>query len=231
MIDPACYLVLKTSHQNRTLIASMRIDSYHATHHSRIPRAESLMMKESTPEQHKDWLSQVAQHKNKAAFAHLFRTFSPKIRQFGLKKLRQEAQALELVQETMLLVWRKAALYHPEKGSVSTWIYTIMRNCCFDMLRKQQSNREDNYSDELWPIFEQKMTVQNEQLNAQLYKELRQYLITLPKHQRTVVEEIYFNQRSHQEIADQMDIPVGTIKSRLRLGLEKLRHHLEKAND
>ncbi len=209
----------------------MPITSYHSAHPPRIPRLKSPMTMDSTPEQQKDWLNDVAENQSKRAFAHLFRLFSPKIHQFGLKQFQHEAQALELVQETMLLVWRKAALYHPEKGAVSTWIFTIMRNYAFDMLRKKKHNREDNYSDELWPIFEQKVTVSDEQLNAQLGKELKQHLKKLPENQRVIVHEIYLNQRSHQELATQLNIPVGTVKSRLRLGLEKLRRHLEKSDD
>ena len=83
-------------------------------------------------------LIRVAEHGDKVAFATLFQHFAPRIRSYGMRHLGSEANALELVQETMLLVWQKARLYHPEKGAPTTWIYTVMRNQSFDMLRRQQ---------------------------------------------------------------------------------------------
>jgi len=172
------------------------------------------------------------QNATKLALLPFFSHFAPKIRTYGLKHLKQEANAMELVQETMLTVWRKAHLYNPDKGAVSTWIYTIMRNQCFDTLRKRQATKEDNYSDDIWPIFEHKLVTDNdEHSNLQLGHELVELINTLPKPQQVVVTEIYLNQRSHQDLADQLGIPVGTIKSRLRLGLQKLRVKLEKDDD
>ncbi|EAR55778.1 RNA polymerase sigma-70 factor [Photobacterium sp. SKA34] len=185
-------------------------------------------MNEISIEHQKKLLVNVATDRDKTAFATIFSHFSPKIRSYGLKHLKQEANAMELVQETMLTVWRKAHLFNPDKGAVSTWVYTIMRNQCFDILRKRQATKEDNYSDDIWPIFEQKLvTASDDPSNEQLSDELIILIATLPKNQQVVVKEIYLNQRSHQELADQLGLPVGTVKSRLRLGLQKLRLHLE----
>ncbi len=90
------------------------------------------------------WLEKVAKEQDKQAFAQLFKWFAPRIRGHGLQRFKQEAMAMELVQETMLLVWRKAPMFNAEKGKASTWIYTVMRNQCFDMLRKKQSRKEDS---------------------------------------------------------------------------------------
>ncbi|OAN18798.1 RNA polymerase subunit sigma [Photobacterium jeanii] len=189
-------------------------------------------MDELSIEQQKALLTRIAEHRDKSAFATIFSYFSPKIRVYGLKYLKQEAIAMELVQETMMKVWRKAHMFDGSKGAASTWIYTIMRNLCFDILRKQQSNREDNYSDDLWPIFEDRLASEsNEQADATLSDELLIYIETLPAAQQIVVKEIYLNQRSHQEVADQLGVPVGTVKSRLRLGLQKLRGQLEDNDD
>ncbi|WP_305817814.1 sigma-70 family RNA polymerase sigma factor [Photobacterium leiognathi] len=188
-------------------------------------------MNEISIEQQKQLLVSVAKERDKTAFATIFSHFAPKIRSYGLKHLKQEANAMELVQETMLTVWRKAHLFHPEKGAVSTWVYTIMRNQCFDILRKRQATKEDNYSDDIWPIFEQKLVTDDDPSNKQLGVELITLISTLPEAQQTVVKEIYLNQRSHQDLADQLGLPVGTVKSRLRLGLQKLRLQLEKDDD
>ncbi len=100
-------------------------------------------------------LIEVADNESRTAFESLFSYFAPKIRSYGMRTLHQEALALELVQETMMLVWRKASLFNREKGAATTWIFTIMRNVSFDMLRKMQSNREDNISSDIWPLFEE----------------------------------------------------------------------------
>jgi len=173
-------------------------------------------------------LRDVALHQDKNAFELLFKYFSPKIRAFGLQRFRQEAQALELVQETMLLVWRKAALFNAEKGKASTWIYTIMRNHCFDMLRKKQTQKEDQVSDDLWPMLEEEQLVEDDHL---LSRNLLRHINELPKPQRDVVDALYIKELSQLEVANLLKIPLGTVKSRLRLALSKLKTTLENHHD
>ncbi|KXI23879.1 RNA polymerase subunit sigma [Photobacterium sanguinicancri] len=210
----------------------MSLTNYYHTQSNRPQPRARVSMDELSIEKQKELLANIALHRDKSSFAVIFSHFSPKVRIYGLKYLKQEAVAMELVQETMMKVWRKAHLFDGSKGAASTWIYTIMRNLCFDMLRKQQSSREDNYSDDLWPIFEERLASHtDEQANATLSDELLVYIETLPEAQQVVVKEIYLNQRSHQDVADQLGVPVGTIKSRLRLGLQKLRGQLENSDD
>lgn len=83
------------------------------------------------------WLVRVADARDKQAFTRLFQFFAPKIKRFGIKQLGNEAQAHELVQETMSNVWRKAHLYDGDKGAATTWVYTVMRNAAFDMLDRK----------------------------------------------------------------------------------------------
>lgn len=173
-------------------------------------------------------LLDVALHQDKTAFEILFKYFSPKIRAFGLQRFRQEAQALELVQETMLLVWRKASLFNVDKGKASTWIYTIMRNHCFDMLRKKQTQKEDQVSDDLWPMIEDEQIVEEDHL---LSRNLLAEINSLPKPQREVVEALYIKELSQPEVASLLKIPLGTVKSRLRLALSKLKMTLENEHD
>ena len=99
-------------------------------------------------------LVRVAERADKAAFATLFHHFAPRIRSYGLRHLGSEANAMELVQETMLLVWQKARLYHPDKGAATTWIYTVMRNQSFDMLRRRRASKEELCAEEIWPLLE-----------------------------------------------------------------------------
>jgi len=173
-------------------------------------------------------LCDVADHQDKKAFELLFKYFSPKIRAFGLQRFGQEAQALELVQETMLLVWRKATLFNAQKGKASTWIYTIMRNHCFDMLRKKQTQKEDQVSDDLWPLIEPHQVFEEDHL---LSRNLLAKLESLPEQQREVVEALYIKELSQTEVAKLLNIPLGTVKSRLRLALSKLKNSLENDHD
>ncbi|MGB5445330.1 MAG: sigma-70 family RNA polymerase sigma factor [Psychromonas sp.] len=175
------------------------------------------------------WLEKVAREQDKQAFAHLFKWFAPRIRSHGLQRFKQEAMAMELVQETMLLVWRKAAMFNAEKGKASTWIYTVMRNHCFDMLRKKQSQKESSLSDDLWPMIAEQEDSQDEDHLQQ--RSLLSHLNSLPLQQKQVVEAIYLQEMTQQELAIHLDVPLGTVKSRLRLAMAKLKSKLEAEND
>ncbi|WP_372881261.1 sigma-70 family RNA polymerase sigma factor [Psychromonas sp.] len=175
------------------------------------------------------WLEKVAKEQDKQAFAQLFKWFAPRIRGHGLQRFKQEAMAMELVQETMLLVWRKAPMFNAEKGKASTWIYTVMRNQCFDMLRKKQSRKEDSISEDLWPMIEEQEAAQEgDHFQKRL---LLSHLNSLPLQQKQVVEAIYLQEMTQQELAVHLDVPLGTVKSRLRLAIAKLKSKLEAEND
>jgi len=173
-------------------------------------------------------LCAVADAQDKKAFELLFNHFSPKIRAFGLQRFGQEAQALELVQETMLLVWRKASLFNADKGKASTWIYTVMRNLCFDMLRKKQTQKEDTLSDHLWSFLEEPQSADDDHLFS---RNLLAQIASLPVQQKQIVEALYIKELSQQEVARLLNIPLGTVKSRLRLALGKLKATLEIKHD
>ncbi|PKG38472.1 sigma-70 family RNA polymerase sigma factor [Psychromonas sp. Urea-02u-13] len=185
----------------------------------------TIKLLDEEQQQINDWLDLVAKQQDKRAFSQLFTFFAPRIRSHGLKKFRQEAQAMELVQETMMLVWRKACQFNADKGKASTWIYTIMRNYSFDMLRKVQSNKEDLISEDLWPMLDvEEDTDEQDHLQS---RHLLSYINTLPTLQKQVVEGIYIEDKTQQELADELSVPVGTIKSRLRLAMIKLRDMME----
>lgn len=168
-------------------------------------------------------LIKVAEKRDRKAFAYLFEYFAPKIRRFGVKQFGNDAQAMELVQDTMTSVWRKAHLYHNDKGAATTWIYTVMRNASFDALRKMKSNKEEHISEDIWPI------IQDSQAEEEVYKDhlqtaqIQKYINKLPPAQRDIVKGVYFQEMSQEQLAEHLDIPVGTVKSRLRLALQKLR--------
>lgn len=178
-----------------------------------------------------DALSAVAANRDKHAFAYLFAYFSPKIKRFGIKQFNSEAQAMELVQDTLTSVWRKAHLYNNDKGAATTWVYTVMRNASFDMLRKMKSNKEDNISEDIWPLVEQHDNADYEFSDHLENQQIKNYLDKLPQAQRDVVKGVYFQDMSQEQLADQLNIPIGTVKSRLRLALQKLRNEMGDRND
>ena len=178
-----------------------------------------------------DALFAVAEHRDKRAFAILFQYFSPKIKRFGIKQFGSEAQAMELVQETLTSVWRKAHLYHKDKGAATTWVYTVMRNASFDMLRKMKSSREECISEDIWPLIDEATPGQHEFSDHLEDKQIKQYLNKLPQAQREVVRGVYFQDMSQEQLAEHLNIPVGTVKSRLRLALQKLRNEMGDQHD
>ena len=132
---------------------------------------------------------------------------------------------MELVQDTMTNVWQKSHLFDASKGSASTWIFTIARNIRFDLLRKQRNRKEDICADDLWPVLCEQTGDPNEVAHDDQvsFDQLSELIHVLPDKQRQVIEAIYIEGKSQQEVADEMDIPLGTVKSRTRLALLRLK--------
>lgn len=177
------------------------------------------------------WLNAVAKTRDKQAFTYLFKFFAPKIQRIARSKISNEAQAGEVVQETMSNVWRKAHMFDADKGAATTWVYTIMRNVMFDLLRKVKSNREENLSDDIWPIAEG-MQSESEAFHDHLEKQqLLSVIDRLPDNQQQVVKGFYLMEMSQDQLAKHLNLPLGTIKSRLRLALAKLKTQLGERHD
>ena len=156
-------------------------------------------------------------------FAMLFGHFAPRVKAFLMKSGANEALAEETVQEAMATVWQKAKLFDPSKASASTWIYTIVRNKHIDAIRKQ---RRPEPEDLPWGQEQTKNAVEIIG-TAEEEKQLRNAISALPEEQRLIIQKAYFGDLSHGEIAEVTGLPLGTIKSRIRLGLERLRHELK----
>ena len=195
-------------------------------------RVKSIVMKEEIDHpQLCQWLKAVADNRNQQAFTHLFQFFAPKILRIARGKFPNEAQANEVVQETMSKVWRKAHLFNADKGAATTWVYTVMRNVTFDMLRKIQSNKEDNLSDEIWAITESAETEDDSYDDHLERQNLLGVIETLPESQQEVVKGFYLMEMSQEQLAVKLNLPLGTIKSRLRLALAKLKVQLGERHD
>jgi len=165
----------------------------------------------------------VRDHQDKAAFAELFAHFAPRVKSFLMKSGATHDVAEECAQDVMATLWRKAALFDPAKASVSTWIFTIARNRRIDMLRKQRRPEPEDlpWGPEAEPDQSDVIALQQET------EQLGRALAELPEKQRHLIEKAYFGDLSHSEIAEQTGLPLGTIKSRIRLALDRLRHTMK----
>ena len=169
----------------------------------------------------------VGNSQNVDAFNQLFKRFAKKIFALGMKLTRNEQLANDLIQESMMNVWQKAPLYDLDKGSAKGWIFTLSRNRCFDMLRKQKRQPNCISADDIWPPESgAELSMVHEDIGGQQVELslIEGYFDRLPDPQRAVVEQIYIKDRTHEEAAAHLQIPLGTLKSRLRLGVAKLRN-------
>lgn len=156
------------------------------------------------------------------SFATLFRHYAPRIKAFLMKSGASATLAEEVAQDVMATVWHKAQQFDPDRASVATWIFTIARNRRIDALRKARRPEPEDlpWGPEAEPAQEDALQLQQETAR------LGAALAELPKAQRDLIERAYFGDLSHSEIADETGLPLGTIKSRLRLALEKLRNSM-----
>ena len=172
------------------------------------------------------WVAQihaVRDTKDRAAFAELFGYFAPRVKSFLMKSGASPDLAEECTQEVMATLWNKAHMFDPAKASVSTWIFTIARNRRIDLLRKQRRPEPEDlpWGPEAEPDQADAMGLQQET------EQLGKALATLPEEQRKLIERAYFGELSHSQIAAETGLPLGTIKSRIRLALDRLRHAMK----
>lgn len=163
----------------------------------------------------------VAQQRDKAAFARLFDYFAPRLKTY-LMRLGANANAAEdMAQEAMLILWRKAESFDPSQANVRTWVFTIARNKRIDALRRERRPEFDANDPALVPA----TPTQADENFAALEHEavLRDAIGALPEEQAALLRVCYYEDKSHRQIAREMDIPLGTVKSRLRLALARLR--------
>ena len=168
-------------------------------------------------------LQQVQKSQDPKAFAELFHYFAPRVKSFLIRSGASNSMAEDCAQEVMATVWLKAPLFDPSRASVSTWIFTIARNKNIDALRKQRRPEPEDltWGPESEPEAVDILTLQQET------EQLRLAMSVLPDAQLALLQKAYFGDLSHSEIAIETGLPLGTIKSRLRLALEKLRQSMK----
>lgn len=172
------------------------------------------------------WVEQLCAIRDKqdqTAFAEVFAYFAPRVKAFLMKSGASPDLAEEVSQEVMATLWRKAHMFDPAKASVSTWIFTIARNRKIDALRKQRRPEPEDltWGPEEEPDQADVLALQQES------EKLGQALADLPEKQRDLILKAYYGELTHSEIAQQTGLPLGTIKSRIRLALDRLRHTLK----
>jgi RNA polymerase sigma-70 factor (ECF subfamily) len=169
-----------------------------------------------------DWATEIARvrdHGDQQAFARLFRHFAPRIKAFLIRSGSSPEFAEDCAQDVMAQIWRKAHLFEPSRASAATWIFTIARNRRIDMVRRERRPEPEDlpWGPEAEAPPAEAVALRQEE--ARLAEAIR----ALPEAQRRMVERAYFADLSHSEIAAETGLPLGTIKSRLRLALARLR--------
>ncbi|WP_119165172.1 sigma-70 family RNA polymerase sigma factor [Algihabitans albus] len=174
-----------------------------------------------TPEQ---LLLAVAQQRDKVAFTALFRHFAPRLKAYLMRLGAEAGAAEELAQEAMIMVWRRAETFDPTQASVGTWIFRIARNKRIDALRRERRPEFDPEDPCLQP--DPAPAADGQLERGQSDERVRAALKTLPPEQAEVVRMAYFEDKAHGTIAEETELPLGTVKSRLRLAMGRLRKAL-----
>jgi RNA polymerase sigma-70 factor (ECF subfamily) len=182
--------------------------------------ADSLQ-RDSVPPDFGQLIVEVARDGNRAAFGELFEHFGPRLKTYFVRAGVPAARAEELAQETMLSVWRKATYFDPTRAGASTWIFVIARNLRIDMLRRARSEQVALPD----PFEEPEVSAQAEEIVAAGEREMRvrEALAQLSEEQAAVIRFSFFNETPHADIAATLGIPLGTVKSRIRLAMVRLR--------
>ncbi len=175
-------------------------------------------------------LQAVALERDRKAYAELFRHFAPLLKSFALSTSGMSSNALaeELVQEVMLKIWNRASTFDSAKASATTWIYTLARNCRIDLLRRKFRVHEEVDVDELWDFGTDPEELHDELYQKRIEVDIRESLRALPSEQRQIIAKVYMEGKSHSEAAEELNLPLGTVKSRIRLAMSKLKVMLER---
>ena len=173
----------------------------------------------------RSFLKDVGETQDRLAFSNLFKYFAPRLKSFFVKLGCTETQAEEIIQEVMIAVWTKANTYNSDKSSVSTWIYTIAKNKRIDKIRKERKHFTVESDESLEIPMPSKQ--EEEILASELSEKISNTLKFLPKEQAELLKLSYFYEKTHTDIANDLNIPLGTVKSRIRLALSKMKNLVE----
>lgn len=178
-----------------------------------------------TPQAASDLIVKMARDGDRQAFAVLFGFYFPRVKAYLLRGGAQPSAAEEIAQETMLRVWRKANAFDPQTGAASTWIFVIARNLRIDRVRGERATNELEFDPSEEP--DAPPTGEMVAIMKQRGDRVREALASLSPEQAEIIRLFYFEERPHSDIARSLGLPLGTVKSRVRLALERLRSTLE----
>lgn len=187
-----------------------------------------MLVESEKPLSWNDHLVRLGKHSDRQSFKQLFEHFGPLIKSYYLGKSPGSTPLIEeLIQEVMVKIWQKAHTYDPAKAAASTWIFTLARNTHIDMLRrlKKYNTTSSLEAEEVWedpteigPLSELETTRDSTRV--------RDSLSQLPHAQAQIIAKVYMDGKTHVEVAEELDLPLGTVKSRVRLALNKLNNLL-----
>ncbi len=173
-----------------------------------------------------DQLKKIALERDANAFRQLFLTFGPKVRAMMLRQGADRETAEEIVQETMLAVWDKSHLFAEHKGSISAWIFTIARNLRIDRVRRQIVWQGFCENFETLPSGDE--PADESLAREQELQQVGSALAGLPAEQLAIIKLCFEDGLTQSEIAGKLNLPLGTVKSRMRLAYDKLRGYIER---
>lgn len=175
-------------------------------------------------------MTAIAERADRAAFAQLFARYAPRVKAHLKARGAATGAAEELTQEVMLMVWRKARLYDANRGGLPAWLYTISRNCLYNRMRGEQRREADAPVETPEPG---DGASSGEELLMALERQraLTVCLQKLPPEQREILEQAYWRGQTLQACAEERKIPLGTVKTRVRLALQHLRELMKTRND
>lgn len=171
----------------------------------------------------------MARGQDREAFAILFDFYAPRVHSYLVRMKVEKSSADEMTQDVMLTLWRKAHLFDPAKSSLATWLYRITRNRRIDLLRRERVDYLDPFEQALDLADDSRKSADDQMDASQREEILRDAIKALPDEQVSLVRLAFFDGLSHSQIAETAGLPLGTVKSRLRLAFSRLRRALETA--
>lgn len=174
-----------------------------------------------------DWLGNVAGSRDRDAFEKLYGQYAPRIKNYMIRHGADVAMADDLAQETMVQIWRKAAQYDSAKATPAAWIFRVARNLQIDKLRRRKLHEVELTAEADRP--DEGVGAHERMTEIPDADKLRELVETLPNKQMDVIHLAFFEGLSHSEIGERLSIPLGTVKSRLRLAFGKLKMALGEA--
>ena len=182
----------------------------------------STLPSADAPDDAAAWIALIASDRDRQSFISLFTVFAPKVKAYLLRQRVSEYAAEELTQEVFLTIWRKAGQFDPSRASGSAWIYTITRNRRVDHFRRER-HPDDGRID----VPPDAQLNPEEMIKVQQWEDrLRTAITALPEEQAQVLRLSFFDDLTHPEIAERLALPLGTVKSRIRLATGHLRSAL-----